>query len=445
MSQFVILKIEPVENIIEESYAEVESVSHTSEPGSLTNEELVNETCEIVVSDYVMLKPDDDVDWNETVDEIEYAAKCKPKRSMKPLLKKKPVQSEDELKRKERTLYTVIKIPPRSHVCCGCLQIFTCAEDLEVHRQTNHVWKKESLTKPSEKVLCNGCLRKYDSTYGVNRHKKRVRALKKIWECKQCNLRLKVPGKRREHLKTHTDDDHVTVISQFKENIKQELAEMIAHAHASHWIDKQQANLESGHLPEQCQVCYRRFSNKVRLTSHQRRVYRQKNMECPHCDEKFSSTVLLNRHELNEHGIGTVQCEICEKTYSNKYTLSKHIEHMHTNDNIHQCNVCGLTFRQSGGLKKHMLNHIDDREYECKICSKTFKAKLNLQHHMRIHTGERPYKCRYCDHAFAHHTNCRRHEMTHTGEKPHKCSRCDKAFILKRMLVEHEKSHMCDQ
>lgn len=452
-TQLLELKCEPLEHTVQE----------TGEEAALENEDFEPEN-------------DTDSDWNVSDEEEKRAVKRKKvglkskpkprKRSGSPSPEKRrkriqriPVQSQEDLQlsEKEQELFTVIDVKPKSHICCGCLQAFGTADELEAHRKLNHVWKREKQTKPSPKLTCDGCLRRFNSTKNINYHKDRVRLLKVVWECNKCKLRFKVAGKRREHLRLHPDGEPVAMIARIRETTKQELgwvccgrnckqsfpteAELISHGQASHWIDKQEADLECADKPEQCQVCYQRFSDRKKIVHHQRRKYKFKNFQCALCGLKFFTTDDLNMHEAREHSYSTFQCEICMKTFTRKNSMMNHMKNMHTEGKQHQCTVCGMTFRQKAGLKIHMSNHVEVPQYKCEVCSKMFKAKLHLRYHMRTHTGEKPYKCRYCDSAFANHTNYRRHEMTHTDDKPHKCSYCERSFILKRTLLEHESSH----
>ncbi|XP_019537651.3 zinc finger protein 418 [Aedes albopictus] len=416
---------------------------------------------------------DTDSDWKQSGDEERTVKRKKAGLKSKPTPRKRgagprprrkripriPVQTEKdlELSEKEQELFKVIEIPPNSHVCCGCLQVYETAVELDEHRKINHVWKREKAAKLDEKLCCDGCLRKFNTNKNIEYHKERVRRLKVAWECNKCLLRFKVAGKRREHVRLHPEGEPVALIARVRETTKQEFGwvccgrmcnqsfqneeELIAHGQSSHWIDKQEADLEFGDKPEQCQVCFQRFIDRKRIVSHQRRKYKFKNFVCALCGLKFFTTDDLLMHESKEHDSVLHTCEVCGKSFTRKHSLATHMKQMHLENKPHQCTVCGMAFRQKAGLKIHMSNHVEVPQYRCEVCSKMFKAKLHLRYHMRTHTGEKPYKCQYCDSAFANHTNYRRHEMTHTGDKPHKCSYCERSFILKRTMLEHESTH----
>lgn len=469
-------KAEPAEDDLKDL-----SVTHFLEVKSEPAERIVNETGEEVQADDFEPEDDTDSEWDGSDEEedrtvkrkrLGLKSKPKPRRrdgsplprtrkryARKPRPHKVPIQSKEDLQlnEEERELFTVIEVPSGCHVCCGCLKIFDSAGELEAHRKLTHVWKMESLMKPSSKIVCDGCLHRYGSESSMQYHKKRVQLLKVVWECNKCKLRFKVAAKRREHLRLHPEDEPVALIARFKETTKQEFGwmccalrctesfateqDLLTHAHAAHWIDRQKADLEAADKPEQCLVCYQRFADRRKIVTHQRRKYKRENFQCALCGLKFSTRSQLNSHEVKEHGSKAFQCKICARNFTDKSSMKSHLKNMHTDEKPYQCTVCGMTFRQKGNLTIHMSNHVVDPQFKCEVCFKMFKAKLHLKYHMRTHTGEKPYKCRVCGHAFANHTNCRRHEMTHTGEKPHKCSYCEKSFSLKRMLIEHESTH----
>lgn len=386
-------------------------------------------------------------------------AKRKNAKSAKSPPKRKYAQSEEdlELTEQEHDMFKVILIHRSHHVCCGCLKVFLSTEELDQHRRTTHIWKNENLMKPSSKILCDGCLRRYDSPRSLKLHLDKIRLLKVVWECRQCGHRFKAADKRRKHVRIHTEDAPIAMLARIKQSTIKEFGwlccatkcglsfpseqELIEHSESAHTIDKQEADLEQKTKPAQCQICFRRFEDRQRVVSHQRRMYKKKNLQCALCGLKFANSVELNTHEMKQHGSSGFQCKICGKTFTQKYSMINHVKYMHTEEKQHQCTVCGMTFRLKGGLKTHMSNHVEIPQFKCEVCSKMFKAKLHLRYHMRTHTGEKPYKCRYCDHAFANNTNFRRHEMTHTGNKPHKCALCEKSFILRRTLLEHERTH----
>ncbi|XP_058463461.1 zinc finger protein 260-like isoform X2 [Malaya genurostris] len=469
--QFAEVKIEPTEELLAEYLDSEPEQAISSGSENAANDDRDSDDS----SNCSRSHSGSDSDWNDS-DDDDFKGKEEPKttkrRGRKP--KPKPMNSDDKPllnKRRpkrdidlamndyEKELYTVIHVGKNKHTCCGCLLIFDTANELESHRSKTHTRKRDSSTaNPTDKVLCNGCLRKYKSKRRVNYHKERVRQLETIWECNKCKNRFSEPTRRRSHAKKHPRRiASMAVVAPIKELIQQELgwiccaqacglsfpaeAELIAHAHKAHQINKQEAELEENReKPVQCQVCYRRFLDKNGLINHQQRLYRLHKYQCSLCGLQFNSGGRLNEHELTHQSERPFKCELCGRAFTQKGNLKTHMT-VHTNEKPYQCTVCGMAFRQKGGLKTHMSNHIEKPRFKCEVCSKMFKAKLHLRYHMRIHNGEKPFPCRYCDKAFTDFTNRMRHEMSHTGIKPYKCAFCEKSFIRKRFQMEHESTH----
>ncbi|XP_065080915.1 zinc finger protein 345-like [Ochlerotatus camptorhynchus] len=468
--QFTEVKVEPLEGLADESVAGLEQ----EEIGTAFSDSDQDAAIESGDDDSQRSSgsdgSDSESDWKASDDDEvdrkvpkKRGRKAKPKMKNtdeRPLLNKRRRKDEDDLAMNEyeQELYTVIEVKRGSHICCGCMLLFDSAQELETHRSKFHVRKRESTTKPTTKVLCDGCLRKYKSKRRVNYHKERMRQLKIIWECNKCKNRFSEATRRRNHSRKHPRKLGPTaVVAPIKAAIQQELGwiccaqacglsfpsekDMIEHAHKAHQINKQEAELEENQdRPVQCQVCYRRFHDKNGLINHQQRLYKLQKFQCALCGLQFNSGVRLSEHELTHQNDKPFKCDVCDKTFTQKGNLKTHMT-IHSLEKPYQCTVCGMSFRQKGGLKAHMSNHVENPQFKCEVCSKLFKAKLHLRYHMRIHSGERPFPCRHCDKAFSDFTNRMRHEMSHTGIKPYKCSYCEKSFIRKRFLLEHESTH----
>ncbi|XP_058833566.1 zinc finger protein 624-like [Topomyia yanbarensis] len=472
--QFAEVKIEPTEELLAEYLDSEPGEANSSGSENATDDDDDDDDSDSgESSNGSKSNNESDSEWNGSDEEFKMqepktakrrGRKPKPKplnTDDKPLLNKRRSKRNEDLTMNEyeRELYSVIKVEKNKHTCCGCLLIFETAQGLESHRKKSHTRKRDSATtNPSDKVLCDGCMRKYKSKRRVNYHKERVRQLETIWECNKCKNRFSEATRRRSHSKKHPRRiSSVAVVAPIKEMIQRELGwiccaqacgrsfpletELIAHAHKAHQINKQEAELEENQdKPVQCQVCYRRFHDKNGLINHQQRLYRLHKYQCALCGLQFNSGGRLTEHELTHKSEKPFKCQLCDKAFTQKGNLKTHMT-VHTNEKPYQCSVCGMAFRQKGGLKTHMSNHIEKPQFKCEVCSKMFKAKLHLRYHMRIHNGERPFPCRYCEKAFTDFTNRMRHEMSHTGIKPYKCSYCDKSFIRKRFLMEHESTH----
>ncbi|XP_064470368.1 PR domain zinc finger protein 5-like [Ornithodoros turicata] len=57
------------------------------------------------------------------------------------------------------------------------------------------------------------------------------------------------------------------------------------------------------------------------------------------------------------------------------------------------CQLCPASFKQSYGLRRHMLIHSGEKQFKCPYCGRAFRYNHNLKTHVRSHTGIRPYVC----------------------------------------------------
>merc|ERR1712061_46341 len=95
------------------------------------------------------------------------------------------------------------------------------------------------------------------------------------------------------------------------------------------------------------------------------------------------------------HSLSQFSCTHCKKGPFNKTSLDNHIR---TNHTYHPRSIpctfddCNLLFRFESEMIKHRVCHEDVRPLLCSMCDKAFKNSNGLKHHILVHTGERPYK-----------------------------------------------------
>ena len=78
------------------------------------------------------------------------------------------------------------------------------------------------------------------------------------------------------------------------------------------------------------------------------------------------------------------KCEICEKTFQNNKSKSQHIRSSHGEANIFTCNVCNRTFETKYGLNSHLKNHhqVGPRKFKCDSCGISFTQSGFLKKHI---------------------------------------------------------------
>ena len=112
--------------------------------------------------------------------------------------------------------------------------------------------------------------------------------------------------------------------------------------------------------------------------------------------------------------IEKVSCPVCCKELV-KAGLKQHLE-IHTSEKSKKCDHCNKRFRQSGSLRRHIVqihNIIEgdvkkyymkyeskNKDFPCRICDKILSSKISLKHHNAVHTGLHTEKCDVCHKTF---------------------------------------------
>lgn len=157
-----------------------------------------------------------------------------------------------------------------------------------------------------------------------------------------------------------------------------------------------------------------------------------------------------------------IDCNLCSKQYDTLRQFEAHLRKEHGVEMIHECEVCGKTFKTSTGLSLHRKRH-SERHFQCTLCPKNYINRTELKVHTeRIHTKKckvicstcnasftsistlrfhenkehfkKMYKCNYCNYKCSTTTWLKIHQYTHTG-MPYKCKMCPEEYALRRLYV----------
>lgn len=216
-------------------------------------------------------------------------------------------------------------------------------------------------------------------------------------------------------------------------------------------------------LPLVCEVCGKRFANKIYLHRHsfQHTGYQSfwkyyRIHKCTRCLRTFPTADELRSHKLTLTKCQSLElhkksskvskgsqpfsdvsriwkCNLCPRAYTRPSSLYIHKYVGHGSKKV--CELCGAKVYN---LKVHMKIHGPKQDpIECQICQKKLASKVTLVKHLRVHTGERPYRCKYCDKRFKDvHSKCV-HQRIHEGIKKHICPICSKGFLEKPYMQKH--------
>lgn len=392
---------------------------------------------------------------------------------------------------------------------------------------------KCSLIKVTKKMegdrdaaICHICGKYFQQKYGLIRHLQSVHERRRDFKCSFCKKGFSEKVGRDEHERIHTGE----------KPYRCDLCDKAFRAKALLYIHKRYHFKSNESYLFQCMHCPKKFPFQSALTKHMRTHTGERQYVCSQCARAFHCKTDLAKHTLHRHPHTTVdaavtstvaqenentlragiaeqtpsvnscvrnvpvlkadvsydencgthvvqsqntgtllksyKCEECGKICYEKRSLEVH-KRIHTGERPHTCPTCGLQFRQTGALCRHLRNvHEGRRDYACNVCGKRFGEKASRDDHFRIHTGERPYTCdlcpKYCisktallihkkshssafSHAcilcgkcFRYSGSLVRHMKVHTGEeiqKPHQCKECEKCFSTTSELKSHERTH----
>ncbi|KAM9467403.1 uncharacterized protein Hap1MRO34_014182 [Clarias gariepinus] len=189
-----------------------------------------------------------------------------------------------------------------------------------------------------------------------------------------------------------------------------------------------------------CSHCNRCFLYPGELRKHERTHSNEKPYLCPHCGKSFKRERILRAHVAGHTEDKIFKCSSCNKTFAYKASLTRH-ELTHTGERPFLCSDCGKTFFSFGELLKHQRYHTGIKPFQCSHCDKSFTQACYLQLHTRYHTGVRPYTCTQCDKSFFTSCRLKRHMQVHTDEKPYECTECGKRFRQAYVLKVHQRGH----
>ncbi|XP_070972098.1 uncharacterized protein [Oncorhynchus clarkii lewisi] len=103
-------------------------------------------------------------------------------------------------------------------------------------------------------------------------------------------------------------------------------------------------------------------------------------------------------------------CSFCWKVFSFRKQMESH-QRMHTGEKPFGCHLCEKRFSHQHHLKRHQRVHTGEKPYSCPQCEKSFSHQHHLKAHLKVHTGERPFTCTHCGKRFSERSYLRIHQQ----------------------------------
>ncbi|XP_055626386.1 fez family zinc finger protein 2-like [Toxorhynchites rutilus septentrionalis] len=186
--------------------------------------------------------------------------------------------------------------------------------------------------------------------------------------------------------------------------------------------------------------CQYTIESRDLLVRHKNEVH-----HCCVCD--ICGIVLKNKYSLDVHvrrhrGETRFDCEYCPSSFHTSQEHKLHLGLVHVAGEYVKCDICGLGFRNSVCLKRHLKSHSNVRNYKCPHCDMAFKTTMHLHRHKEtVHMKVR-YNCDHCDMSYGRKDKLRMHvERVHNIQTYFLCSICLKSFPSNDNLEEHMNYH----
>ncbi|XP_037037982.1 zinc finger protein 714-like [Bradysia coprophila] len=297
------------------------------------------------------------------------------------IFKKKPSGLLDHLKVHDRfrkyRCYECDNVEPkitnpndrRSHKCVLCGIWF-----LNHTSMRNHLTSVHGQDQIYDCAICDDFSFKTESdlkTHVVNVHD--VRA---VFECKICSKHCRTAQSLNVHKRTHAKTSSSTNVCSICGSKFRRKDYLMRHI-KSH----SDANKDF-----KCYICNKGFQSNGYLKNHIKRHTEQKIHQCHVCGVRFLLHGLLRKH-MKEHEGEVWKCTQCPKEFSNKSKLTAH-EKTHVTERNFRCDVCSKTYKTSKNLRQHKLIHSAERRIKCRICNMTFNQGPEHELHLQTHTSE---------------------------------------------------------
>ncbi len=346
-------------------------------------------------------------------------------------------QSKDWAEGRKRAIGQKILQDERKRIkaynCDVCTKSFESELSLKDHKQRKH--------SNGDKVIhhCDICSKSkgFKSLETLIWHKSDRHQT--IPKCAECDLKFE----SKADLKKHIFQSH-----RSKTSVSCEFCDMTfqKEINLNVNLDKCHTTNVKGDKPYSCRFCVlnkTEFESRESMLNHVLKEHDlKKPYSCPECPATFLGKRALHYHVRKCHtGENLIDCDMCDKKFVNKVSLKIH-RRIHTGETPYVCHTCGKGFRDQGNFKEHMQRHSGEKPFSCDICGRSFAIKHSLKAHIKTHSSEKTFLCELCSTKFKCKNSLKAHmKSQHSNEPAFKCELCDKTMATQRHFENHLKWH----
>ncbi|KAH9492978.1 hypothetical protein Btru_022805 [Bulinus truncatus] len=204
-----------------------------------------------------------------------------------------------------------------------------------------------------------------------------------------------------------------------------------------------------------CESCDKMFSNKNLFKEHLKAMHNQvkTTILCSYCGKLVLKSRLKN-HLEKVHEKPSYSCHICHRGFLKRECLEGHLN-KHSNSKPYICEYCGRKYAYSTSLSSHkkmctkslLPPHLmqsksrenKDVSYICEICGITFEGTGGLKDHYNAKHSSRIQTCCHCGKNFHWRPSYNRHV-----KKCKERTDAERAKIIKLSLISPSKFFTCE-
>lgn len=300
--------------------------------------------------------------------------------------------------------------------------------------------KVERKNRVDKELTCKICKITYTRFSSLIRHNEKIHK-EKIFKCKFCEKTFFTARELKTHKKNFGHDEEIKIqyekISIKKEPEKNFLVAQIEMVKPIKLEDE----TKKKKIIYICDHCGLKYLTKPGLAKHMSQLHlgwKQRLFECDLCGKKYLQKDRLIRHaRVHIRKKIPKQCKICFKIV-NVINFKSHMDYYHRPGTF-RCETCGLSFKNIGILKGHLVSHTD-KKHKCSICGRKFRfAKALIGHSKKHEENREKFPCNQCDKIFYTKANLSNHLRTHLDSRicQNRCTKC--GFKTNHLTKDHDR------